>query len=112
MEARLGVTTCNRVGDGSAVQARNTSIAGEERIIMTDKELQEAIRNANKDVKSLSSSPPSGPFPQREVRHREMILLRQMTLYKIENAKKCKRKDLERFNTEIYDLITTFVKSH
>ena len=92
--------------------ARNVNTVAEGKVIMTDKELQKAIRDANKDVKSLSSSPPSGPFPQHKVRRREMILLRQITLYKIEDAKKCKRKDLERFNTEIYDLITTFVKSH
>jgi len=80
--------------------------------LMTNKELQKAIKHATGDVKSLSSSPRSGPFPQPEVRRREMILLRQLTLYKIEDAKKCRRRDLERFNTEIYDLITTFVKSH
>ena len=79
---------------------------------MTNKELQKAIEDATDDVKSLSSSPPSGPFPQHEVTRREMILLRQLTLFKIEDAKKCKRGYLERFNTEIYDLITAFVKSH
>jgi hypothetical protein len=79
---------------------------------MTNKELQKAIKDATDDVKNLSSSPCSGPFPQREVTRREMILLRQLTLYKIEDTKKCKGKNLERFNTEIYDLITTFVKSH
>ena len=78
---------------------------------MTNKELQKAIKDATDDVKNLSSSPLSGPFPQHEVRHREMILLRQLTLYKIEDAKKCKRRDLERFNTEIYNLMTAFVKS-
>lgn len=78
--------------------------------LMTNKELQKAINDAIDDVKNLSSSPPSGPFPQHEVTRREMILLRQLTLYKIEDAKKCKRKDLERFNTEIYNLMTAFVK--
>ena len=78
---------------------------------MTNKELREAIKDATDDVKDLSSSPPSGPFPQHEVTRREMILLRQLTLFKIEDAKKCKRKDLERFNTEIYNLMTAFVKS-
>ncbi len=79
--------------------------------LMTNKELQKAIKDATDDVKSLSSSLLSGPFPQQEVRCREMILLRQLTLYKIEDARKCKRKDLERFNSEIYNLITAFVKS-
>jgi hypothetical protein len=79
---------------------------------MTNKELQKAIKHATDDVKSLSSSPLSEPFPPHEVTRREMILLRQLTLYKIEDAKKCKRKDLERFNTEIYDLMTAFVKAY
>ena len=80
--------------------------------LMTNKELREAIKDTTDDVKNLSSSPRNGPFPQHEVTRREMILLRQLTLYKIEDAKKCKRKDLERFNSEIYNLITAFVKSH
>jgi len=79
---------------------------------MTNEELQEAIKDATDDVKNLSSSPTNGPFPQHEVTRREMILLRQLTLFKIEDAKKCKRRDLERFNSEIYNLITAFVKSH
>ena len=59
---------------------------------MTNKELQNAIRNANKDIDSLSLPPPSGPLPQHEVTRREMILLRQLTLYKIEDAKKITKK--------------------
>jgi cytochrome b involved in lipid metabolism len=78
---------------------------------MTNKELQKAIKDATDEIRNLSSSPASGPFPQHEVTRREMILLRQLTLLKIEDAKKCKRKDLECFNTEIYDLMTAFVKS-
>jgi hypothetical protein len=78
---------------------------------MTNKELRGTIKDATDDVKNLSSSPSSGPFPQHEVTRREMILLRQLTLFKIEDAKKSKRKDLECFNTETYNLITAFVKS-
>jgi len=80
--------------------------------LMTNKELQKAIKDATDDVKNLSSSPRSGPFPQHEVTRREMILLGQLTLFKMEDAKKCNRKGLERFNTEIYDLITASVKSY
>jgi hypothetical protein len=79
---------------------------------MTNKELQKAIKDATDNVKSLSSSPSSGPFLQREITRREMILLRQLTLYKIEDAKKCKRKDLERFSTEIYNLMTASLESY
>jgi len=78
---------------------------------MTDEELQEAIRDAENDVKNLSLPPPSRPLPEHEVRRREMILLKQLTLYKIEEAKKQNKKDVELFNTAIYDLMTSFVKS-
>lgn len=81
-------------------------------IIMTGEELQEAINDANKDLDSLHSPPPSGALPQHEVWRREMILLRQLTLYKIEDARKQNKKDLELFNTKIYGLLTSFVKSY
>jgi len=79
--------------------------------MMTDRELQEVIKDANKDLDSLHSPPPSGPLPQHEVWRREMILLRQLTAYKIEDARKQGKKDVELFNTAIYDLMTSFVKS-
>ena len=79
---------------------------------MTDEELQEAIKDAENDVKGLSLSRPSEPFPQHEVTRREMILLRPLTLYKIEEARKQGKKDLELFNTAIYGLMTSFVKSY
>lgn len=79
---------------------------------MTNKELRDAIKDATDDVKNLSSSLLSGPFPQHEVRRREMVLLRQLTLFKIEDAKKCRRRDLERFNTEIYNLMTASLESY
>ena len=80
--------------------------------MMTDKELKEAIRDAENDVKSLSSPPPSGPLPEDEVRCREMILLRQLTLYKIEKARKQGETDQEFLNTAIYGLMTDFIKSN
>lgn len=78
--------------------------------MMTDKELQEAIADAENDVKSLSSSLSSVPFPQHEVSRREMILLRPLTLYKIQRARKQGNKELELFNTAIYGLMTASVK--
>jgi hypothetical protein len=78
---------------------------------MTDEELKEAIKDAENDVQGLSLPPPSGPFPQHDVRRREMILLRPLTLYKIEDARKQGKKDLELFNTAIYGLMTSFAKA-
>ncbi len=94
-----------------AAAAKNISIAAEGEN-MTDEELQEAIKNAENDVRNLSRHMPSGPFPQAEVRRRETILLRQLTLYKIEDARKHDKKDLELLNTAIYDLMTDFLKAY
>jgi hypothetical protein len=77
---------------------------------MTDKELKKAIKEANEALCTLPS--PSGPLPVSEVRYREMVLLRQLTLYKIEDTRKQDRKDLELLNIEIYGLITSFLESH
>lgn len=79
---------------------------------MTDEELQEAIKDAENDVRNLSRHRPSGPFPQAEVRRREIILLRPLTLYKIADARKQGDRKLELFNTAIYGLMTSFVESY
>ncbi len=79
---------------------------------MTDEELRQAIKDAEDDVRSLSAPPADGHLPEHEVRRREMILLRQLTLYKMEGARKQGKKDLELLNTAIYSLMTSFVKSH
>ncbi len=79
---------------------------------MTDEELLEAIEDAENDVKSLHTSLTNGPFPQHEVRRREIILLRPLTLYKVEEARKQGNKELELLNTAIYGLMTSFVRSH
>jgi len=78
---------------------------------MTDEELREAIRDADNNMDSLSLLPSKGPFPQKEARHREMILLRQIAPDKIEDARKRNGKDLGRFNIETYSLMISFLKS-
>ncbi len=77
---------------------------------MTDKELKNAIKEANEALDALS--PPSGPLSAGEVRFREMVLLRQLTLYKIEDTRKQDRKDLELLNIEVYNLMNSFVHSY
>jgi len=80
---------------------------------MTDDELQQAIHNANEALNSLTNPHRSRkPFPEHEVRRREIILLRQVTAYKILEAREQGEKDLELFNTAIYDAMTSFLKSY
>jgi hypothetical protein len=82
-------------------------------MVMTDGELQQAIQVANEALNSLTSPHPSKePFSEHEVRRREIILLRQVTAYKIQDAREQGKKDLELFNTEIYRLMTSFLESY
>jgi len=81
--------------------------------IMTDDELQQAIQNANEALNTLTSPHQfKKPLPEHEVRRREIILLRQVTAYKILEAREQGEKDLEFFNTAIYDVMTSFLESH
>ncbi|RLC70992.1 MAG: hypothetical protein DRI26_06040 [Chloroflexi bacterium] len=77
---------------------------------MTEEELEKAIYEANEEIKNLAR--PTGPLPEREVRRREMLLLKQATLYKIEDARKQNRKRWEAFNIELYGLITSILTSY
>lgn len=80
--------------------------------VMSDNELQQAIQDANEALNSLTSPHQSKePFPQHEVTRREIILLRQVTAYKILEAREQGEKDLELFNTDIYDAMTFFLES-
>ena len=80
--------------------------------VMTDQELQQAIQDANEAVYSLTRlSHPKGPFPKHEVSRREVILLRQVTAYKIQEAREQGKRDLELFNTAIYSAMTSFLES-
>ncbi len=76
--------------------------------MVTDEELQEATN----DVKNLSSPSPSGPLPEQEVRHREMILLRQLTAYKIKDAKEKGNSHREFSLTINYGLLTSIGEKH
>ena len=80
--------------------------------IMTDQELQQAIQDANEAVCSLTRLPQlEGPFPKHEVSRREIILLRQVTAYKIQDAREQGKRDLELINTAVYGAMTSFLES-
>jgi len=81
--------------------------------VMTDEQLKQAIQDANKALNGLTSPHQfEHPFPKYEVRRREIILLRQVTAYKILEARGQGEKDLELFNTAIYDAMTSFLNSY
>ena|GEM_PF-1873505 len=81
--------------------------------VMTDEELQQAIQDVNEALNSLAGPNQfEGPFPQYEIKRREIILLRQVTVYKILEAREKREKHLELFNTEIYDAMTSLLQSY
>lgn len=55
-------------------------------LTMTYKELEKAIRAISQELRAVPR--PAGPLPDSEVKRRELILLKQVTLYKIWDAKK------------------------
>lgn len=81
--------------------------------VMSDDELQKAIQDANEALNSLTSPHQSKePFPEHEARRREIILLRQVTAYKIVRAREQGEKDSELFSIAIYDAMTSFLESY
>ena len=81
--------------------------------VMTDGELQQAIQDANDALYSLTRPPhPQGPFPEHEVRRREIILLRQVTAYKILDAREAGKRDLELLHTAVYERMASSLESY
>jgi hypothetical protein len=77
---------------------------------MTNKELKKAFRDMQEEVNNLPRS--AEPLPEDEVRRRELILLKQVILRKIADAKKQKERQKELFNIGLYGLITSFLESY
>ena len=79
---------------------------------MTYKEIKIKLKNIYEEMTNWSrlNALLKGPLPQEEVRRRELVLLKQQLLYKIEDAKKEKDKTQENFNCAIYKSVTNFLQ--
>jgi len=53
-----------------------------------------------------------GPFTNEAISFRTLILIKQYTLYKIQDARKEKDKKKEAFNLEICKIIDRYLKKH
>jgi len=78
--------------------------------VMKNEELRNAIEDVYKERRNLPQ--PTGPLPEHEVIRRELLLLKQAILYRIEEARKQNKKKREMFNIELYGLINSFLESY
>ena len=70
---------------------------------MTIKEIGNELKKIYKERKSWSGA--KGPFTEPVIRLKELILIKQQILYRIEDAKLLKDKREESFNSALYKII-------
>jgi len=70
---------------------------------MTNKEIRKELEKIYKERKSWSGA--KGPFTKLAIRLKELILIKQQILYRIEDAKLLKDKREESFNSTLYKII-------
>jgi len=76
---------------------------GRRAIDMTIKEIGNELKKIYKERKSWSGA--KGPFTEPVIRLKELILIKQQILYRIEDAKLLKNKREESFNSTLYRII-------
>ncbi|MEW6456866.1 MAG: hypothetical protein AB1410_09180 [Acidobacteriota bacterium] len=75
---------------------------------MTFREIKKELEKIYKERSSWDGG--KGPFTESAIRQRELILMKQQVLYKIEDAKLRKNKVEESFNLELYTIINKYLK--
>jgi len=70
---------------------------------MTIREIENELEKIYKERKSWSGA--KGPFTEPVIRLKELILIKQQILYRIEDAKLLKDKREESFNSTLYRII-------
>jgi len=73
---------------------------------MTNKEIKKELEKIYKERKRWNGA--KSLFTKKIIQEREIILLKQQLLYRIENAKVLKDKTEEIFDTKIYNLLNYF----
>ena len=77
---------------------------------MTIREIRNELEKIYKERKSWDGA--RGPFSKPIIRRRELILIKQQILYRIEDAKLLKDKDEEFFNLTLYKIINDYLKTN
>jgi len=70
---------------------------------MTIREIRNELGKIYKERKSWDGA--KGPFTEPAIRQRELILIKQQLLYRIEDARLLKDKGEESFNLKLYKII-------
>ncbi len=74
---------------------------------MTIKGIRNELEKIYKERKSWDGA--KGPFIESVIRQRELILIKQQILYRIEDAKLMKDKIEESFNLTLYKIINDYI---
>jgi hypothetical protein len=75
---------------------------------MRIKEVRNELEEIYKERASWDGG--KGPFTESAIRQRELILMKQQILYRIEDAKLLKDKVEESFNLALYKIINDYLK--
>ena len=73
---------------------------------MTIREIRNELERIYKERKSWNGA--KGPFTEPAIRQRELILIKQQILYRIEDTKLLKDKAEESFNLTLYKIINDY----
>jgi len=76
---------------------------------MTIREIRNELEKIYKERKSWSGA--KGPVTEPVIRLKELILIKQQILYRIEDAKLLKDKREESFNSYLYRIINSYIIS-
>lgn len=74
---------------------------------MTIKGIRNELEKIYKERKSWDGA--KGPFTESVIKQRELILIKQQILYRIEDAKLMKDKIEESFNFTLYKIINDYI---
>lgn len=74
---------------------------------MTIKEIIHELEKIYRERKSWDGA--KGPFTKSAIRQRELILIKQQILYRIEDAKLLEDKREESFNLTLYEIINDYL---
>lgn len=74
---------------------------------MTIREIRNELEKIYKERKSWNGA--KGPFTKPAIRQRELILIKQQILYRIEDAKSLKDGREESFNLTLYEIINDYL---
>lgn len=76
---------------------------------MTDKEIKRELKKIYRERRSWDGA--KGPFTEPAIKRKELILIKQQILYKLEDAKLLRDKMKEAFCLQICKIINEYLKA-